>query len=288
VTASRLTFNSKPLLWAVLAIPALPMLWAALQPDVVFEELLHPSGEWSARLLIVALMLTPLAQLFPRQAWAKRLIRHRRAFGVAAFGYAVLHLAFYILEMRTVRDMLARLRADTAACTDQQRCRDARPQGRLETPAKARLPGGPSDARSLGVRARQFSGGTHQLRAARAFAGLASRPARAPRHATPNGDRTMIARLVLAATALAVASPALATGKMTCNAGPQNTWKSQEALKASLVKQGWQVRKSKVDGGCYEVYGTDEKGNRVEAYFHPVTFEKLLVSRRGKVLFKKQ
>jgi len=73
----------------------------------------------------------------------------------------------------------------------------------------------------------------------------------------------MIARLVLAATALAVASPALATGKMTCNAGPQNTWKSQEALKASLVKQGWQVRKSKVDGGCYEVYGTDEKGNRV-------------------------
>lgn len=111
MTASRLTFNSKPLLWAVLAIPALPMLWAALQPDVVFEELLHPSGEWSARLLIVALMLTPLAQLFPRQAWVKRLIRHRRAFGVAAFGYAVLHLAFYILEMRTVRDMLAELGA---------------------------------------------------------------------------------------------------------------------------------------------------------------------------------
>jgi hypothetical protein len=29
------------------------------------------------------------------------------------------------------------------------------------------------------------------------------------------------------------------------------------------------VRKSKVDGGCYEVYGTDPQGNRVEAYFHP-------------------
>jgi sulfoxide reductase heme-binding subunit YedZ len=36
------------------------------------------------------------------------------------------------------------------------------------------------------------------------------------------------------------------------------------------------------------VYGTDPQGNRVEAYFHPVTFEKLLVSRRGQVLFKKQ
>jgi hypothetical protein len=48
------------------------------------------------------------------------------------------------------------------------------------------------------------------------------------------------------------------------------------------------VRKSKVDGGCYEVYGTDPQGNRVEAYFHPVSFEKLLVSRRGQVLFRKK
>jgi hypothetical protein len=94
--------------------------------------------------------------------------------------------------------------------------------------------------------------------------------------------------LVLAAASLAIASPALATGKMTCNAGPQSGWKSQDALKANLVKQGWLVRKSKVDGGCYEVYGTDPQGNRVEAYFHPVTFEKLLVSRRGEVLFRKK
>ncbi len=95
-------------------------------------------------------------------------------------------------------------------------------------------------------------------------------------------------RLALAAAALAIGSPALATGKMTCNSGPQSKWKSQKALQASLKKQGWQVRKSKVDGGCYEVYGTDPKGNRVEAYFHPVTFEKLLVSRRGEVLFRKK
>ncbi len=92
--------------------------------------------------------------------------------------------------------------------------------------------------------------------------------------------------MILAAAALGVASPALATGKMTCNAGPQKSWKSQAALKASLAKQGWKVAKSKVDGGCYEVYGTDPQGRRVEAYFHPVTFQKLLVSRRGQVLYK--
>ncbi len=95
-----------------------------------------------------------------------------------------------------------------------------------------------------------------------------------------------ISKLVLAAAALGVASPALATGKMTCNAGPEAGWKSQKALQESLRKQGWQVRKTKIDGGCYEVYGTMPNGDRVEAYFHPVTFQQLLVSRRGEVIFR--
>ena len=91
---------------------------------------------------------------------------------------------------------------------------------------------------------------------------------------------------IAAALALATAaSPAAATGKMSCDA-PQKQWKSMAKLQASLVKQGWQVRKAKVDGGCYEVYGTDPQGNRVEAYFHPVSFKKLLVSRRGQVLYR--
>jgi hypothetical protein len=92
--------------------------------------------------------------------------------------------------------------------------------------------------------------------------------------------------LIAALIALGVATPAFATGKMTCDA-PAAQRKPVEELTASLTKQGWQVRKSKLDGGCYEVYGTTPEGDRVEAYFHPVTFEKLLVSRRGEVLFKK-
>jgi hypothetical protein len=88
--------------------------------------------------------------------------------------------------------------------------------------------------------------------------------------------------------ALAIAAPASATGVITCKAGPQSGWKSTATLEAKLKKEGWQVRKSKVDGGCYEVYGTTPKGERVEAYFHPVTLEKLYVGRRGEVLFRKK
>ena len=95
-------------------------------------------------------------------------------------------------------------------------------------------------------------------------------------------------KLFAAAAALSIgiaAAPVAATGKMTCDA-PQKSWKSMASLESRLKKQGWEVRKSKVDGGCYEVYGTDPQGRRVEAYFHPVSFKMLLSSRRGEVLYK--
>ncbi len=96
----------------------------------------------------------------------------------------------------------------------------------------------------------------------------------------------MTMKLIVAALALAIATPALATGKMTCAASPEQR-KPIAALTADLVKQGWAVRKAKLDGGCYEVYGTTPEGDRVEAYFDPISFEKLYVERRGEVLFKK-
>jgi hypothetical protein len=91
---------------------------------------------------------------------------------------------------------------------------------------------------------------------------------------------------VAAVVAATLATPAAATGVITCNAGPQSGWKSADALKAKLIKLGWKVRLTKPDGGCYEVYGTTPRGERVEAYFHPISFEKLYVARRGKILFR--
>lgn len=90
-----------------------------------------------------------------------------------------------------------------------------------------------------------------------------------------------------ATTAMVTATPAAATGKVKCQAGPQSGWKSMDALKAMLVKDGWTVKKVKIDGGCYEAYGRLPTGENVEAYFHPVSLEKLYVAQRGKVLFRK-
>lgn len=78
---------------------------------------------------------------------------------------------------------------------------------------------------------------------------------------------------------LALALPASATGLATCDSGKPETWQPQEKLESMLKEKGWQIRRIKIDGGCYEVYALNEKGERVEAYFHPLTLAPVPTSR---------
>ena len=99
-------------LWALLAVPAALILHRyATAPGTWPGDRLDPTGDWSARLIVFALMLTPIGQLFPHSRTVKWLIRNRRAFGVAAFGYALLHLIYYVLDMETLALMIAELGA---------------------------------------------------------------------------------------------------------------------------------------------------------------------------------
>lgn len=54
---------------------------------------------------------------------------------------------------------------------------------------------------------------------------------------------------------------------------PQAEWQPKEALQQKLEGDGWKIKKIKVDDGCYEVYGTDAAGKRMEAYYDPKSFE---------------
>ena len=75
----------------------------------------------------------------------------------------------------------------------------------------------------------------------------------------------------MAVTTLLAAASASATGLATCDSGAKSTWQPQATLEKQLKDKGWQIRRIKEDGGCYEVYAVTDKGDRVEAYFHPVT-----------------
>lgn len=76
-----------------------------------------------------------------------------------------------------------------------------------------------------------------------------------------------------------LSSVAQATGLATCDSGARETWQPQEKLEKQLTEKGWKIRRVKEDGGCYEVYAFDEKGERVEAYFHPKTLALAPTSR---------
>ncbi len=102
------------LLWLLLAVPAIAMTVNALTSTntEVFHNLVHPSGETSARLMIIAMMATPLAMWLKGWRGPQWMKRNRRYLGVAAFGYALLHTVLYLLDkasMATVVDELPRL-----------------------------------------------------------------------------------------------------------------------------------------------------------------------------------
>ena len=76
---------------------------------------------------------------------------------------------------------------------------------------------------------------------------------------------------VLAAAFATTLGAGAALASDRCNT-PQGEWQPQQALQQKLEGEGWKVKKIKVEDGCYEVYGTDTKGNRMESYYDPKTF----------------
>ncbi|WP_156840929.1 ferric reductase-like transmembrane domain-containing protein [Novosphingobium aquimarinum] len=90
----------KPLVWLALALPALDIARQFWFDDALLMDLLAPSGEWSVRLLILALLPGPLAIVLNPGPVLRAWIALRRNIGVAAFCYGLLHLAIYCADMR--------------------------------------------------------------------------------------------------------------------------------------------------------------------------------------------
>jgi sulfoxide reductase heme-binding subunit YedZ len=103
----RSIINSKYIFWVLLSVPAILLLSAYVSGKIDSMEILHPTGEWAARLMIIAVMLSPMLSVFGPRRWINWLISRRRAIGVASFCYALLHLAFYVIDMGGLDDILA-------------------------------------------------------------------------------------------------------------------------------------------------------------------------------------
>jgi len=99
-------FNTRYALWLMLAAPWVLMTVRYLTGSLYYGEFIHATGEFSARLLIVTLAVTPLQIMFPKARWTTWLLQDRRYFGVATLAYAVPHLLAYLWKVASVAKVL--------------------------------------------------------------------------------------------------------------------------------------------------------------------------------------
>lgn len=91
----------KPLLFALCLLPLGSLVWRGAADQLganPVEEVLHCTGSWALRLLLLTLAVTPLRRL-TGFGW---LSRFRRPLGLFAFFYAALHLAVYLVLDRAL------------------------------------------------------------------------------------------------------------------------------------------------------------------------------------------
>lgn len=73
-------------------------------------------------------------------------------------------------------------------------------------------------------------------------------------------------RLML--TLALVAAPALAGDDC---AVPMTDWQPREAVVKLAEENGWELRRIRIDDGCYEVIGRDAEGRSIEVKLDPAT-----------------
>ena len=75
--------------------------------------------------------------------------------------------------------------------------------------------------------------------------------------------------LASALAALALGNPASADDD-DCYVA-MSKWQSRAAVRDMAEAQGWQVRRIKIDDGCYEIKGRDANGREIEVKIDPAT-----------------
>jgi hypothetical protein len=54
---------------------------------------------------------------------------------------------------------------------------------------------------------------------------------------------------------------------------PMADWQPREAVAEFATTQGWEVRRIKIDDGCYEIDAHDAQGRAIEVKLHPGTLQ---------------
>jgi hypothetical protein len=85
-------------------------------------------------------------------------------------------------------------------------------------------------------------------------------------------------------TALLIVSFTLSSAALAgpeCTTEAPSKWIPAEEMKAKALSSGYKIDVFKMTtGNCYEIYGRNPAGKRVEVYYHPITGDVVKTSAR--------
>ncbi|NKB98242.1 MAG: sulfite oxidase subunit YedZ [Pseudomonadales bacterium] len=87
--------SRKVIVWTLLSLPGVVLILQFATDATTYGQSIHWSGQLSVGLLILTMSLTPLRCVISG-AWFAQVMAHRRAIGVASFGYAAIHTGLYV------------------------------------------------------------------------------------------------------------------------------------------------------------------------------------------------
>lgn len=87
----------KLVVFAALLVPGIVLLWPVIAEGgatIPVKEAILESGEWTIRILLITLLVTPLRRI----TRFSKLVQVRRQIGVAAFCYVMIHFGLYAIS----------------------------------------------------------------------------------------------------------------------------------------------------------------------------------------------
>ena len=84
----------------------------------------------------------------------------------------------------------------------------------------------------------------------------------------------------------ALGAAVLLTGSLLARADddclvPMTDWQPRSAVADLATARGWQVRRIRVDDGCYQILGQDAAGRSIEVTLDPATLAVIEIEQEG-------
>jgi hypothetical protein len=83
--------------------------------------------------------------------------------------------------------------------------------------------------------------------------------------------RSVTMKKLFAVALIAAFASNVALAGAECKPQPKDKWQKEADFKKKLTAEGYQIKKFKVSGNCYEIYGKNKDGKKVEIYVDPVS-----------------